>query len=92
MTAAPLTRVVPRPFLRGRALRWAGALALAWLSQVAHAQTDPATAEQMLRKSGLWVQMASVAEALRDGMASGPQALGARASPSEPARLQALAA
>ncbi|MEY2892019.1 MAG: hypothetical protein RJA98_1927 [Pseudomonadota bacterium] len=76
----------------GGARHWAAGLVLALLAHVALAQTDLATAEQLLRKSGLWVQMATVADTLRDTMVSGPQGVGAGATPSEVARLQVLAA
>jgi hypothetical protein len=81
----------PRPSPLAWLRRLGVGLGVAWCCAVAQAQTDPATAEQMLRKSGLWDQMVAVAASLREGFASRTEDLGARVSPSEMARMQALA-
>lgn len=51
------------------------------------AQTDAATAEALLRKSGVWVQLAGIAHQVRAGMAGGAVEQGATLSEAEAARL-----
>lgn len=56
------------------------------------AQTDAATAESLMRKSGLWQQLDGVAAQMRGGLASAAQGRGARIKPAELARLNATVA
>lgn len=53
------------------------------------AQTDPATAEALMRRSGLWQQMASVAGQVRAGFLQAVSQSGATPSPSEVDRFAA---
>ena len=62
-------------------------LLLMMMSGTARAQTDAATAETLLRKSGLWVQLAGIAQQVRAGMAGGAAEQGATLTDAEAARL-----
>lgn len=53
----------------------------------AWAQTDARTAEQLLRSSGLWEQLSSVAKQVRAGIDDGASQSGSRLSAEESARL-----
>jgi hypothetical protein len=54
---------------------------------LAWSQTDPATAERLLRRSGLWSQLEGMAPRLRAGMAQGAQQGGRELSAEETERL-----
>ena len=62
-------------------------LLLLMMSGTAWAQTDAATAETLLRKSGLWAQLAGIAQQVRAGMAGGAAEQGATLTDAEAARL-----
>lgn len=72
--------------------RWGALLAL-WLlwPTLAVAQVDPGSAERLLRKSGLWVQLESVAAQVKDGLVEGAAQSGRAPAPAEAERLQAAA-
>lgn len=73
--------------MRAMTMRLAAALwALLWLLP-AGAQTDAATAETLLRKSGLWAQLASTAQQVRSGLADTAREQGAELTPTEVERL-----
>jgi hypothetical protein len=83
------------PSFRHRALApLALLLALAWallLAAPAHAQTDPGTAERLLRKSGLWLQLDGVAQQVRQGVVDAASQAGRAPERAELERLQAAA-
>lgn len=55
------------------------------------AQVDPGSAERLLRKSGLWAQLESIAAQVRDGLVEGASQSGRAPSAAEAERLQAAA-
>jgi hypothetical protein len=57
----------------------------------AQAQIDPGSAERLLRKSGLWVQLEGVAEQVRQGLKEAAAQGGLEPSPAESERLDAAA-
>jgi hypothetical protein len=64
---------------------------LAWLPMAAQAQIDPGSAERLLRKSGLWVQLDGVAQQVRQGMVEAAAQSGRTPAPGESERLEAAA-
>ncbi len=72
--------------------RWGALLAL-WLllPTLATAQVDPGSAERLLRKSGLWVQLDGVAAQVREGLVEAAAQSGRAPAPAEAERLQAAA-
>ena len=56
-------------------------------SFAAHAQVPAATAEQLMRQSGLWQQLAAMAPQVRAGMAASTAQMGAKISEAEAARV-----
>jgi hypothetical protein len=76
--------------------QWRGLMILvlalcAALALPAAAQTDPATAERLLRKSGLWAQFEGIAVQVRQGLVEGAQQSGREFSAADAERLQAAA-
>lgn len=76
--------------------RWGITALLPWLllwllPAAALAQVDPGTAERLLRKSGLWAQLDSVAVQVRQGLMDAAAQAGRAPEPAEAARLQAAA-
>ncbi len=72
--------------------RWGALLALGlMLPALAGAQVDAGSAERLLRKSGLWVQLESVAAQVREGIVEGAAQSGRAPEPAEAERLQAAA-
>jgi hypothetical protein len=75
--------------------RWAWAVSLLAMLLLAPgqalAQVDPGTAERLLRKSGLWVQLEGVAEQVRQGLKEAAAQGGLEPSPAESERLDAAA-
>jgi hypothetical protein len=67
------------------------ALFLGGAALPAQAQIDPGSAERLLRKSGLWVQLEGVAEQVRQGLKEAAAQGGPEPSPAESARLDAAA-
>jgi len=76
-------------------LRWLGLVVLAGLLGVAvwpaQAQIDPGSAERLLRKSGLWVQLDGVAAQMRHGLKEAATQGGQAPTPAEAERLDAAA-
>jgi hypothetical protein len=80
---------------------WAAAKALGGLAAAAAAfllcagpvvaQTDPATAERLLRRSGLWAQLEHIGPQLRQGLTEAATQQGSPLSPEDLARLRAAA-
>lgn len=80
---------------------WAGAKALLGLgaavaalllcSGTAWAQTDPATAERLLRRSGVWAQLEHIGPQVRGGLAEAAAQGGSPLSAEDQARLRAAA-
>ena len=64
---------------------WWACLLLQPLS--ANAQTDTATAEELMRRSGMWEQLVGIAPQVRAGLFAGMSQTGARPSASESERL-----
>jgi hypothetical protein len=83
--------------MSGKAWR---AWGLAWLllgtALLASAQTDPGSAERLMRKSGLWAQLEGVGQQVREGLLQGAAQTSAQTGrslePAELERLQAAAA
>jgi hypothetical protein len=67
------------------------ALFLAGATLPAQAQIDPGSAERLLRKSGRWAQLDSVAEQMRQGLKEAVAQGGPAPSPAESERLDAAA-
>jgi hypothetical protein len=67
------------------------ALVLVGATLPVQAQIDPGSAERLLRKSGLWVQLEGVAEQVRQGLKEAVAQGGPEPSPAESARLDAAA-
>ena len=71
-----------------RSILWCAFVALA--SPGAHAQTDAATAELLMRKSGMWEQLTGVAPQVRSGIVAAVAQAGASTGTAELARLSRL--
>jgi hypothetical protein len=71
--------------------RWAITAALLLAPLLAAAQIDPGSAERLLRKSGLWVQLDGVAQQVRQGLVEAAAQAGRAAPAAEADRLQAAA-
>lgn len=71
--------------------RWGLCLLLMLVPLAAAAQVDPGSAERLLRKSGLWVQLDGVAPQVRQGLLEAAAQSGRAPAPADADRLRAAA-